>query len=526
MTSNLVSRITGMVCEGWSWTVIALSIASILFVWHEWVSKKWKKQETPMPPGPRGLPFIGNLLSLEADLHLCFTKLAKTYGPILKLQLGSKLCVVVSSPLLVKEVLKDQDAVFANRSPPIAGKTVTYGGIDIIWSPNGPGWRTMRKVFGQKLMNNKSLDACYGLRQQEVHQMIREVYSKIGTPINIGEKMFLTMLNLFMSMLWGGTLQGEEKTSLGVEIREVVAEMVDLSLKTNISDIFPVLAWLDIQGIERRGKKLLAWMDRIIDSVINQRLKMDGEKRKGKMEEEEKKDFLQFLLELQKEGDVTTSLTMIQLKALLLDIIGGGTDTTSSTVEWVMAELMQHPEIMRKTQKEIEEVVGMDNLVEESHLSRFSYLNAIVKETLRLHPVIPFLVPHCPNVSSTVGGYTIPSGTSVFINVWKLHRDPEAWEKPSEFLPERFLNNTEKYDYRGNNFTYIPFGSGRRICAGIPLADKMSMYVLASLLHSFEWKVPNGMELDLAEKFGIVLKKKNPLVIIPVPRLSNVKLYM
>ncbi|KAJ4981317.1 hypothetical protein NE237_032154 [Protea cynaroides] len=322
----------GMVSDVWSWwwnsdteanlkwTVIALAITSIVFFCHDRVQKKWKKQENPLPPGPRGLPILGNLLIIEADLHRCFGKLATIYGPIMKLRMGSKLCVVLSSPLLAKEVLKDQDAIFANRSPPIAGSTVTYGGIDMIWSPNGPRWRTMRKVFSQKLMSNKSLDACYGLRQQEVHQMIRDVYSKIGTPVNIGEMMFLTMLNLFMSMLWGGTLQGEEKTGLGVEIRQVISEMVELSLKPNISDVFPVLAWLDIQGIERRGKKLLSWMDRIIDSVISQRLKMDEEESKGQKEKKERNDFLQFLLELQQEGNATTSLTMIQLKAMLLVI--------------------------------------------------------------------------------------------------------------------------------------------------------------------------------------------------------------
>lgn len=191
-----------------------------------------------------------------------------------------------------------------------------------------------------------------------------------------------------------------------------------------------------------------------------------------------------------------------------------------------MAEMMQHPEVMRKAEEELEQVVGMNNMVEESHLSKLPYLDAVVKETLRLHPPVPLLVPHCPSESCMVGGYTVPKGTVVFFNVWAMQRDPEAWESPLEFIPERFLNNTDKYDYRGSNFSYLPFGSGRRMCAGIPLAERMVIYVLASLVHSFEWRLPEEVKLDLSEKFGFILKKRVPLVLIPVPRLSNVKLYI
>ncbi|XP_058222937.1 cytochrome P450 76C2-like [Rhododendron vialii] len=207
------------------------------------------------------------------------------------------------------------------------------------------------------------------------------------------------------------------------------------------------------------------------------------------------------------------------------DIVIGGTDTTATMVEWVMAELLHKPEEMKKVQEELADIVGLDNGVEGYHMPKLHYLDAILKETFRLHPALPLLVPKRPNQSSIVGGYTIPKDTRVVLNVWAIHRDPEGWDDPSEFKPERFLSDTSEWDYNGNNFKFLPFGSGRRICAGIPLAEKMVMYMLASLLHSFNWKVPEGEEIDLSEKFGIIMKKSKPLIAIPTQRLSSLKLY-
>ena len=180
---------------------------------------------------------------------------------------------------------------------------------------------------------------------------------------------------------------------------------------------------------------------------------------------------------------------------------------------------------MKKVQEELTEVVGIDGSVEEFHLPKLQYLDAVVKETMRLHPAVPLLIPRCPSQTTIVGGYTIPKGSRIMLNVWAIHRDPQLWDNPLEFRPERFLNNSEKYDYLGNKFQYMPFGSGRRVCAGIPLGERILMFLLASFLHSFEWKLPNDTKLDLSDKWGIVMKKLKPLVVIPTPRLSNSELY-
>jgi cytochrome P450 len=204
-------------------------------------------------------------------------------------------------------------------------------------------------------------------------------------------------------------------------------------------------------------------------------------------------------------------------------MVVGGSDTSSNTIEFALAEMMNNPEVLMKVQEELEDVVGKDNLVEESHIHKLPYLHAVMKETLRLHPALPLLVPHCPSETTNVGGYTIPKGSRVFVNVWAIHRDPSIWEKPLEFDPTRFLDG--KWDYSGNDFNYFPFGSGRRICAGIAMAERTVLYFIATLVHLFDWTIPQGENLEVSEKFGIVLKKKTPLLAIPTPRLSNPDLY-
>ncbi|XP_061988489.1 flavonoid 3'-monooxygenase CYP75B137-like [Rosa rugosa] len=498
------------------WSVVIT--LSLVVLWYAWLYFKSSDSNSPLPPGPRPLPLVGNLLSLDPELHSYFAGLAHTYGPIYKLRLGTKLCIVVTSPSVAREVLKDHDVTFANRDVPAAGRAASYGGSDIVWTPYGPEWRMLRKVCVLKMLSNTTLDSVHELRRKQVRRTVGFFYGRAGSPVDVGEQMFLTVMNVITNMLWGRTVQ-DEGAGLGAEFRQVVGEMTELLVKPNVSDFYPGLARFDLQGVFKQMEGLGKRFDAIFERVIDQRLRMEKEGAK----EEGSKDFLTFLLRLKEEGDSKTPFTMTHLKALLMDMVVGGTDTSSNTIEFAMSEVMNKPEVLQKVQQELEAVVGKNSIVEESHIHKLPYLYAVMKETLRLHPVLPLLVPHCPSETCTVGGYTIPKGSRIFVNVWAIHRDPSSWENPLEFDPTRFLDS--KWDYSGSDFKYFPFGSGRRICAGIAMAERMVMHSLATLLHSFDWKLPQGEKLDLSEKFGIVLKKKIPLVAIPTPRLSDPALY-
>ncbi|KAK8520860.1 hypothetical protein V6N12_004786 [Hibiscus sabdariffa] len=494
-------------------------VAALAIFWLTWTYLKSKGKPRPSPPGPRGLPIVGILPFLRPDLHSYFAELARSYGPVVKIQLGSKLGFLVSSPSAAREVLKDQDIIFANRDVPTVVK-VLMGGRDIVWNPYGPEWRMLRKVCVIKMLGNATLDKTYELRRREVRQTVSYLYGKAGSPVNVGEQAFSTVMNVVTNMLWGGTVEGQASARLGAEFRQGISEITELLGVPNISDFFPVLAPLDLQGVMKRMKKPMDKLNAIFENIIEQRLEESGSSSASAMEF---KDFVQFLLQLKDEEDCKPPLTMDLIKALILDMVVGASDTSSNSIEFTMAEIINKPEVMIKAQQELDEVVGKDNLVEESHIHKLSYLLAIMKESLRLHPVLPLLVPHCPSEPCTVGGYHIPKGSRVFINAWAIHRDPSIWENPLEFNPSRFLYS--QCDFSGSDFSYFPFGSGRRNCAGIPMAERMVLHLIATLLHSFDWKVPHGNKLDISEKFGIVLKLKSPLIAIPTPRLSDPTLY-
>ncbi|CAF2042713.1 hypothetical protein HID58_033838 [Brassica napus] len=480
-----------------------------------------RSPQPPLPPGPRGLPIVGNLPFLDADLHTYFTTIAQKHGPIFKLKLGSKLTVVVNSPSLAREILKDQDINFSNRDVPLTGRVATYGGLDIVWLPYGAEWRILRKLCVTKLLSRKTLESFYELRRKEVRERTRFLYqqSQEKSAVNVGDQLFLTMMNLTMNMLWGGSVKAENMESVGADFKGVISEMIRLLGEPNVSDFFPWLARFDLQGLVKQMRVCTHQLDAIFEGAIKQMQKL------GRKDDDECKDFLQHLMKLKdQEVNSETPITVNHVKGVLTDMVTGGTDTSTNTIEFAMAELISNPKLMKRAQQELDEVVGKENIVEESHITELPYILAIMKETLRLHPTIPLLVPHRPAETAVVGGYAIPKDTKVFINVWSIQRDPNVWENPTEFRPERFLDN-KSCDFTGTDYSFLPFGSGRRICAGVALAERMVLYTLATLLHSFDWKIPEGCVLDLEEKFGIVLKLKTPLVALPVPRLSDSNLY-
>ena len=206
------------------------------------------------------------------------------------------------------------------------------------------------------------------------------------------------------------------------------------------------------------------------------------------------------------------------------DIFSAGNETTATTIEWAMAELIRNPEKMKRVQAELAEVVGRERKVEESDVECLPYLRAVVKEVFRLHPAVPFLIPHRADERCEISGFVIPKHTQIIVNVWAIGRDPSIWREPLKFIPERFLEEMSSVDYRGQHLELIPFGAGRRMCVGLPLASRMVHLLLASLLHSFEWALPHGMtahQVDMSERFGLTLVKAVPLEVIPRPRLPS-----
>lgn len=192
-------------------------------------------------------------------------------------------------------------------------------------------------------------------------------------------------------------------------------------------------------------------------------------------------------------------------------MFGGASDTTSNTIEWAMVELLQNPEIMKKSQEELKSVLGPRTQVEDSDIGKLPYLQAFVKETLRLHSVVPLML-YKAEATVEVQDYTIPKGSDVLVNVWAIHHDAQTWPEPEKFIPERFLQ--KEVDFFGRNFEFIPFGSGKHICLGLHLANKMLHVILGSLVHQFDWTFTEDLRrsgADMTEKFGLVLSMATPM---------------
>ncbi|KAK9019576.1 hypothetical protein V6N11_054092 [Hibiscus sabdariffa] len=283
-----------------------------------------------------------------------------------------------------------------------------------------------------------------------------------------------------------------------------------------IGDMFPYLRWLDVvTGYIPSLKALSMEFGAFLDQVIEEHRALENHE-----ENSHKKDFVSIIMQLQKDGMLEMDLTRDNIKAILLDMFVGGIETSTTTAEWMMAELLKHPHAMKKVQQEVRDVVGNKSKVDMEDISKMEYLKCVLKETFRLHPA-GVLVPRKTSANVKLGGYDIPSDTTIMINVWAIQRDPKWWENPEEFIPERFEKSS--IDFKGEHFHFIPSGFGRRRCPGIPFGIASVEYLMANLLYWFDWKLAAGEiaeNLDMTEVYGLSVTKKIPLHVQPMPRLS------
>ncbi|CAN6288550.1 unnamed protein product [Urochloa humidicola] len=466
-----------------------------------------------LPPGPCPLPLIGSLHLLADHPHRSLARLSKIYGPLMSLRLGAVTTVAVSSPDVAREFLQKRDAAFATRHVPDA--FANHAKDSVAWLPVSPRWRALKKMMVTELFVPRRLDALRHLRRDKVQELVDHVgrLSRDNVPVDVGSVAFTTALNLISCTVFSRDLTSLDDHGESNEFREVVLQIMEAAGCTNFSDFFPAFAGADLQGCRRRAAKVFARLHRVFDSEIYQR------QHGREASEPRRNDFLDLLLDAgEGDNDATAMLNHDTLRTMLTDIFSAGSDTSSSTVEWAMTELLRNPESLTKVCNELAVVIGPGRNVEESEIGRLPYLQAVVKETLRLHPPAPFLVPRQAEMTTKILGYTIPKGSQVLINVWAMGRDANIWSEPEKFMPERFLDRV--VDFKGGDFELIPFGAGCRICPGMPLAIRMVHLVLASLLNQFIWRLPIEVEtngVDMAEKLGVTLVKAVPLCAFAAP---------
>uniref|UniRef100_A0A0E0C3C5 Cytochrome P450 n=1 Tax=Oryza meridionalis TaxID=40149 RepID=A0A0E0C3C5_9ORYZ len=460
----------------WTFSVLAL-FPFLLLVLHYLATNlttptTWKETRNhhPPPPSPPRLPIIGHLHLIGDLLHVSLRELAHWYGPdLMLLHLGQVPNLIVSSPRAAEAVLRTHDLVFASRPYSLIADILLYSLSDVGLSPYGKQWRQSRRIVTTHLLSNKKVRSYRVAREEEVHKVMAKVH---------------------------------ELSTKGMAV-----DMTEL-FSTFSNDLICRLAW--------NTRKL--W-DELLDEIIDERLrKQKCEHDRGNGDQDEK-NFVNVLL-LQERG-----ITREHLKAILVDMFQAGTETSSVVLVFAMAELMKKLHLMAKLQAELRTNISKQGqeLITERDLTNMTYLKAVIKETLRLHPPTPLLLPHLVVADCDIDGYMVRSGTRVIVNAWAIGRNCESWEAAEEFLPERFVDggSAANVDFIGTNFQFLPFGAGRRICPGINFASASMEIILANLLYHFDWDVPAEVAvdkdgIDMAEAFGLSVQLEEKLLLLPV----------
>ncbi|KAJ8429241.1 hypothetical protein Cgig2_026277 [Carnegiea gigantea] len=499
------------IMEATLWLLPIISLLVALFLVQKLLMKKSDKFR--LPPGPSKLPVVGNLHQLAAknmSPHHRLRELARVYGPIMHLRLGEVPTLVVSSADAAKEVLKNHDIRFANRPKLMVGKILFYNFSDIGLSPYGEYWRQLRKIATLELFTVKRVQSFRHVREEEVSKFIKSVASEaaFGSVVNLNDKLFGLLFNITSRIVF--SREGEDQDAF----RVFLSNLVDALAGFSIADLYPSIKLLEsMSGFRKKLQEMIKESDRMLDPIIKDHL---SKKRQGKAEE----DLVDVLLRFQKENESTNmpfSLTTNNIKSVILEIFSAGSETSFSTVEWAMSELLRNPKVMERAQAEVRDVFKKKGIIGESSLNELKYLKLVIKETLRLHPIVPLLVRRESTEHCQIHGYDVPPKTRLMVNVWAIATDPQYWEEPEVFKPERFERSS--IDYKGTNFEFIPFGSGRRMCPAIAFALANIELLLAMMLYHFDWKLPAGMrpnDLDMDESFGITIRRKNALCVIPM----------
>ncbi|CAM0952589.1 unnamed protein product [Alopecurus aequalis] len=475
---------------------------------------KVRGRSSKLPPSPPSLPLIGHLHLLGRLPHRSLRELHLRYGTdggLLCLQLGRRRTLVVSTAAAAADLYKNHDLAFASRVPSAVVDKVSNGSTNVSFAPYGDAWRRSKKLAVVHLLSPRRADSFGPVRSAEVAALVAGARraAEAGEAVDLRELLY-SYSNAVVTRAAAGTAGATAE-----KIKQLMGNSAALIAGLQADDVLPdaaakVVRW--VTGLDKKlDNQVEAW-DKFLSEIIAEHLEKKCDSGTGE------EDFLGVLLRLREEGTAGLELTDDRIKSIVKDMIFAGTETTSVTLEWAMAELGGNPRAMAKLQDEVTRVANGKPAIEEDDLSRMEYLKAVLKEVLRLHMPAPLLIPHRSTTPAIVQGYHIPEKTSLFINAWAIGRDPTAWgETAEEFRPERFLDGggMTSVDLRGNDYQLLPFGAGRRVCPAINFALPALELTLASLVRHFDWELPTGTCLDMTEAPGLTTPPLSPLRLFP-----------
>ncbi|CAF2153888.1 unnamed protein product [Brassica napus] len=463
-----------------------------------------------LPPSPPSLPIIGHLhLLLSTTTHKSLQKLSSKYGPLLLIRIFNAPIILVSSASVAYEILKSHDVNVSTRALAAIDESLVFGSYGIINAPYGDYWKFMKKLIATKLLRPQSLERSLGIRAEEIQRFYRSLLEKArkNEGVEISKEAMKLINNTLCRMSMGRSFS--EENGEAEKVRGLVGESYALTKKMFLAALLRrPLKKLRIPLFKKEIMSVSDRLDELLERIIVEHTEKLDEKQQDK-------DMMDVLLAAYGDEEAEYKITMNQIKAFFVELFVGATDTSVQTTQWTMAEILDNPNVLERLREEIDSAVGSSRLNQETDLPNLPYLQAVVKEGLRLHPPGPLLVRTFQE-RCEIKGYYIPEKTTLVINAYAVMRDPDSWEDPDEFKPERFLSPKE--DEKELAFKYLPFGSGRRGCPGGNLSQIFVGTAVGVMVQCFEWKIEGG-KVNMEESFeGMNLSMVHPLKCVPVAR--------
>lgn len=508
-----------------------IPLCLFLFGFSKFVHSKTK--EAPIAEG--AWPILGHLslFSGTQSPHRVLGTLADKYGPLFTIKLGYKRALILNNWEMAKECFTTHDMVVSSRPKLVATKHLGYNGAMFGLGPYGPYWRQLRKIVTLEVLTNRRIEQQQHVRVSEVRASIKELFDVWSTKNNdsyssnyvlVELDQWFTHLtfNMVLRMVVGkryfGLITSSEEDESKICVK-ALKKLMHLFGVITVVDVIPCLNFFDFGGCVKAMKETSKELDKIVDEWLKEH-RHERTNLVEKVDDQGNQDIMDVLLSLLDGTTIEGFDGDTIIKATILTLFAGGSDTTSVTLTWALCLLLNSPLVMEKAKEELDAQIGKERCVRESDINKLTYLQAIVKETLRLYPPAPLSGPREFSENCTLGGYHVIKGTRLITNLWRINTDPNIWPDPLEFKPERFLTTHKDVDVRGSNFVLLPFGSGRRICPGISLGLQMLHFILASFLHSFDILNPTPELVDMSESFGLTNTKATPLKILIKPHLS------
>ncbi|CAJ2666437.1 unnamed protein product [Trifolium pratense] len=505
--------------------IVLLSTIILISLFHH--SKSNKTKQPPMVPG--AWPIIGHfpLLSKSQATHHLFGAMADKHGPLFTIKLGTATTLVINNWETAKDCYKTNDIAVSYRPNLVACKHMTYNYAMVGFAPYGPFWREMRKIVTLSFLSNHRIDLLTHVRVSEVQTSIRELFSSWKNKKDEKGYLLVEMKKWFHELAFNTVLRmvaGKRYFGESVMVKEEEANRCLNALRDYmrligvfpIADAVPFLRLFDFGGHEKNMKENFKELDGVVTEWLD-------EHKKKRVDDKSKKDqdFMDVMLSTIDGRNIHGFDSDTVIKATALALVLGATDTSSVTHIWALCLLLNNPHALEKVKEEIDLHIGKERLcITESDINKLVYLQAVVKETLRLYPASPLSGIREFREDCKIGGYHVKKGTRLFTNLWKIQTDPGVWSDPLEFKPERFLTTHKDVDVKGQHFEFLPFGSGRRICPGISFGLRSAYLTLANFFHSFEVLKTSSEPIDMTAVVETTNIKVTPLEVLIKPRLS------